>query len=54
MRKRAFGRNLGLTLAGVWLISRGLVTVLHLSFSGLAPLTGLVAIAAGVFLLLGR
>jgi hypothetical protein len=47
-------KNLGLLLLGIWLILTGLIPLLNLSFSGLGTLMAILAIAAGVFILLGR
>lgn len=46
-------RNLGMLLLAVWLIIYGLTT-LGFSFPGLGALLGLLAIAAGILLLMGR
>jgi hypothetical protein len=47
-------KNLGMLLLGIWLILTGLIPLLNLSFSGLGTLMAILAIAAGVFILLGR
>ena len=47
-------KNLGMLLLGIWLIVSGLVPLLNLGFSGLGTLMAILAIAAGVFILLGR
>ena len=47
-------KNLGMLLLGIWLILGGLIPLLNLSFSGLGTLMAILAIAAGVFILLGR
>lgn len=47
-------KNLGMLLLGIWLILEGLIPLLNLSFSGLGTLMAILAIAAGVFILLGR
>ncbi len=47
-------KNIGWLLTGVWLILTGLPAFVHFSFSGLGPILAVVAIAAGVLLLLGR
>ncbi|MGD0173368.1 MAG: hypothetical protein ABSC61_02870 [Anaerolineales bacterium] len=47
-------RNIGMLLLAIWLILWGLIEVLSLSFSGLWLLMGLLAIAAGIFILLER
>jgi hypothetical protein len=47
-------KNLGTLLLGGWLIVTGLIPLLHLSFSGLGTVMAVVAIAAGVLILVGR
>ena len=47
-------KNLGMLLLGIWLILSGLIPLLHLSFSALGLLMALLAVAAGVLILLGR
>ena len=47
-------RNVGMLLLAVWLILTGLIPLLRLSFSGLGSVMAILAIAAGVFLLIGR
>ena len=47
-------RNLGMLLLGIWLIVTGLVPLLNLSFNGLGTLLGVLAIAAGALILVGR
>ena len=47
-------KNLGLLLLSIWLILTGLIELLKFSFSGLPLIMAILAIAAGVFLLLGR
>lgn len=47
-------RNLGMLLLAIWLILTGLMPLLNLSFSGAGTLMGILAIAAGVLLLIGR
>jgi len=47
-------RNLGMTLLAIWLILYGLIALLGLSFSGLGVIMAILAIAAGVLILLGR
>jgi hypothetical protein len=41
-------------LLAIWLILEGLVSLLNLSFSGIGLLLGILALAAGVVLLLGK
>jgi hypothetical protein len=47
-------RSLGVPLLGVWLILSGLISIINLSFAGLGLLMGLLALVAGILLLLGR
>jgi hypothetical protein len=47
-------KNLGTVLLGVWLILNGLVGVLSLSFAGLGTLMGLLALVAGILIVMGR
>lgn len=46
-----YGR-LGMILLAVWLILEGLILLLGLSFTGLNAVMGLLALAAGILLLL--
>ena len=47
-----FNRNIGMLLLAILLIAWGLVTLL--SISGLGVILAILAIAAGIFILLGR
>ena len=47
-------KNLGMLLLAIWLILTGLVPLLNLSFSGLGTLMAILAIAAGVCIVIGR
>jgi len=47
-------KNIGMLLLGIWLIIEGLIPILNFSFSGLGTIMGILAIAAGAFILLGR
>jgi hypothetical protein len=47
-------KNLGLLLLAIWLVLTGLAPLMHLSFSGLGMLMSILAIAAGILLLIGR
>ena len=47
-------RNLGMILLAIWLILSGLVPLLNLSFSGFGTVMAILAIAAGVLILIGR
>lgn len=50
---RTFGR-LGAVCLGVYLVLQGLVSLANLSFSGLGLLLGVLAILAGVLVLVGK
>ena len=50
----AVTKNVGMILLSVWLIISGLIALVGLSFQGLAIIMGVLAIAAGVLILLGR
>jgi hypothetical protein len=47
-----FTKNIGFLLLAIWLILTGLAAFIPVG--GLGPLLSLLAIAAGVFILLGR
>lgn len=47
-------KNLGMLLLSIWLILTGLIPLMSLNFSGLGTLMTILAIAAGVLILLGR
>lgn len=47
-------RNIGMLLLAVWLILAGLVPLLNLGFSGLSTLMAVLAITAGVLIMVGR
>jgi hypothetical protein len=49
-----FTKNIGFLLLAIWLILTGLIALLGLSFSGLGVIMAILALAAGVFILLGR
>jgi len=46
-------KNLGMLLLAIWLIAWGLITLIPV-LNGLWPLLAILAIAAGVLILLGR
>lgn len=54
MSKSKLTKNVGMILLGIWLIMTGLIPLLHLSFEGLPLIMSILAIAAGVLVLLGR
>jgi len=47
-------RNWGMLLLGIWLVITGLKPFLHLSFVDTGLISAVVALAAGVLILLGR
>jgi hypothetical protein len=51
---RRFTKNIGMLLLAIWLILYGLIALFSLSFDGLGVIMGLLAIAAGIFILIGR
>lgn len=51
---RRFTSNIGMLLLAIWLILTGLIALFSLSFNGLGIIMGILAIAAGIFILIGR
>ena len=49
-----FKGNLGMLLLGIWLIASGLLSLLSLNFPALGLILAVLAVAAGVLLLLKR
>jgi hypothetical protein len=47
-------KNLGMLLLAIWLILSGLISLLGLSFAGLGVVMGLLALVAGIVILMGR
>jgi hypothetical protein len=47
-------KNLGMLLLSIWLILSGLIALISLSFQGLFLIMGILAIVAGILILLGR
>lgn len=47
-------RNIGMLLLAVWLVLTGLIPLLNLSFSGLGTVMAILAIAAGILIVVGR
>jgi hypothetical protein len=54
VRKMKMTRNLGMLLLGIWLIVTGLLQVVSIPIGGLGILLSLLAIVAGILILLGR
>jgi hypothetical protein len=50
---RFFRNRLGMIVLSVWLILEGLLPLLKINFSGSATVMAILAIAAGILLLLG-
>ncbi len=47
-------KNLGMILLAIWLIVTGVLQVVSISIPGIGIITAVLAIAAGVLILLGR
>lgn len=47
-------RNFGMLLLALWLILTGLIPLLNLSFSGLGQVMSILALAAGILIVIGR
>jgi hypothetical protein len=47
-------KNFGLLLLAAWLILTGLIPLFNLSFSGLGTVMSVLAVAAGVLIVVGR
>ena len=47
-------KNLGMLLLSIWLILSGLIALISLSFQGLNLIMGIIAIVAGILILLGK
>jgi hypothetical protein len=47
-------RRLGMLLLAIWLILEGLILLFSLSFTGLNIIMGILALAAGILILLER
>jgi len=54
MSKIKMTKSMGMILLGIWLILTGLIPVLKLNISGFPVIMEVLAIAAGVLILLGR
>jgi hypothetical protein len=46
--------NIGMLLLGIWLVLMGAMPLLNLSFSGSGTVLYVLAIVAGVFILIGK
>jgi hypothetical protein len=47
-------RNVGMLLLGIWLILTGLLQIASISIAGLGSIMALLAIVAGILILMGR
>ena len=47
-------RNIGMLLLALWLVLTGLIPLLNLSFSGLGTVMAVLAVAAGILIVVGR
>jgi hypothetical protein len=47
-------KNLGMLLLAIWLILTGLISLFSLSFNGLGIIMGLLALVAGIVIIMGR
>ena len=47
-------KNLGMLLLGIWLIATGLLQVVAIHVPAIGPILALLAIAAGILILVGR
>jgi hypothetical protein len=47
-------KNLGMLLLAIWLIVSGLINLIGLHFAGLGIVMGVLAIAAGVLIIMGK
>jgi len=47
-------KNLGLLLLGIWLVIHGLTQLVSFSFAGLGTVMAVLALAAGVLIIVGR
>lgn len=54
MRKMRLSKNLGMLLLGIWLILTGLLPLLNLNFPASGPILAILAVAAGVLIVLGQ
>jgi hypothetical protein len=47
-------KNFGMLLLGVWLVLHGLIELVNFNFNGLGTVMAVIAVVAGVLLILGR
>ena len=46
--------NLGMLLLGIWLVLTGLISLIGLHFSGLGVIMSVLALVAGILMIVGR
>jgi hypothetical protein len=47
-------KNLGMLLLAIWLILTGLIGLFGITFTGIGVVLGILALAAGILILVGR
>ena len=47
-------KNLGMMLLGIWLVLHGLVALFSLAFAGIGVILGVLALLAGLLILIGK
>ena len=47
-------KSFGMLLLSIWLVLTGIIPLVHLSFSGLSTVMAVLAILAGLLILIGR
>jgi uncharacterized membrane protein HdeD (DUF308 family) len=47
-------RSVGMILLAIWLILTGLIALFNLAFAGVSIIMGLLALVAGILILIGR
>lgn len=47
-------KNIGMLLLAVWLILTGVLPLLNVGFSGMSTVMAVLAIAAGILIIIGR
>lgn len=47
-------KNLGMLLLGIWLLLQGLEVLVGLSFNGLGTIEAVLALVAGILIMIGR
>jgi hypothetical protein len=54
LQGESWSARIGMILLGAWLVARGLLALVDVGIQGVGPITNLLAIAAGVLILLER